>query len=94
MSSTVTKSEYALWLSHPVSQGLLHYFQASMLNNQNAWMNGAFTGDTVDATTQKNAQALGMVQGVAMMQQVVLTGKGFKVADREFLTVIPDSEEN
>lgn len=55
----MSKSEYALWMSHPISQSIMTYLHQAALQTQANWFNGAYTADTVDKTALINAEHLG-----------------------------------
>lgn len=90
---TMTLSEYAQWVNLPATRALLDHLQALSLTECQAWGNGMHTGTTQDETVQKNAKALGRVEGFQQARYSLTSGKGFKVGDMQSLIIIPDKED-
>lgn len=58
----VTKAERETWLRHPCTQALKQALYGDFMGIYDSWGNGEFTKDSVDATAQANAKALGQIQ--------------------------------
>ena len=90
MSYMVSKSEYALWKSHPMSEVLLKYLDLNVEHITDRWITGTFTKETVDGTAQLQAQFLGRAQMAKELRLALETGN----LPQQLMLVIPDEEES
>ena len=62
--SSVNKADRVGWLSHPCGRALAIVIRACIEEQKENWANGTHTGDSIEATMQLNAEAIGFVKGV------------------------------
>ena len=65
---SVPKEEVIAWCKHPITQSLVSSLYGDMAGHFEGWLNGEFTGESADATIQKNSKALG---GVAAIESIL-----------------------
>ena len=63
------------WYHNPVTQEFLQMLKSDEQDGMEAWAAEAFTGPTVEATAMANAKALG---GMNMLRQVIDLVESFK----------------
>lgn len=75
MSHVISKSEYTLWKTHPVSQAIIAYLDLSAKQIMMQWFNGAYVGEEGDKTLQLNAEALGRARVMQELMDRITNGK-------------------
>lgn len=53
-----------LWFEMPETKALIKDLETRIQDIKDQWAEGNFTRDTVDGTSQKNAEAIGFISGI------------------------------
>jgi len=61
---SIPEAEVNSWCKHPVTKSLILSLQGDIVGHFDSWLNGEFTGKSMDETTQKNSKALGSVAAI------------------------------
>lgn len=59
------------WLQHDISKDLIKVIKDDIELLKDQWAKGAFTGETQDATAQKNAKAIGQVETLEVLLELI-----------------------
>ena len=62
--SSVPQEEVVQWCKHPITLSLMQSLYGDMAGYFEGWSNGEYTGESAEATVQKNSKALGSVAAI------------------------------
>lgn len=80
----ITLDEWKEWKLHPVTHEFFNSVKARIEEKKSDWANGAFTGESLDASMQKNAEAIGAVIALADLLETSYESVLEEVADAKF----------
>lgn len=65
-----TLEEFNSWLTHPVTGAVRAYLEEQVAQAQVDWVNGVFTGASMEETVQLNSEAIGRVRALALISSL------------------------
>lgn len=80
----ITLDEWKEWKLHPVTIEFFSSVKARIEDKKDQWANGNFTEETIDGTSQRNAEAIGAVVALSDLLETSYEGVIEEVADAKY----------